>query len=267
MRQLVTNAVPQTEPSLLPIIPSEWTWCTLGDLLSDIEAGRSFKCEERPPLDGETGVLKVSAVTWGEFDEAESKTCTESARISENLLVQPGDFLFSRANTIELVGACVIVRSVTRRVMLSDKTLRLETRNVENRWLLHVLRSPWGRHEIERLSTGNQHSMRNIGQGRIRAIRIPMPPSDQQAQLVNELERTLSAQEQLAISADEALTRAIRLRQAILAKAFSGQLVPQDPSDEPASILLERIRAERKASKSKSPVRRRRTPAQLELTS
>lgn len=60
-------------------------------------------------------------------------------------------------------------------------------------------------------------------------------------------------------------TRSYRLRQAILAKAFSGQLVPQDPNDEPASALLERIRAERGSQKPKAAARRR-APAQLELT-
>lgn len=240
----LTNIRPPSDSSL-PSIPKHWTWCKLGDLLIDIEAGMSFKCEERPPRNGETGVLKVSAVTWGEFDEAESKTCMDPERISEKLLVQPGDFLFSRANTIELVGACVIVRSITQRLMLSDKTLRLKTRNVGKKWLLYVLRSPWGRHEIERLSTGNQHSMRNIGQERIKGIRIPMPPIDEQRQLVSDLEDRLSAYQQLAMSADQALTHAARLRQAILTKAFSGRLVPQDPNDEPASVLLERICAKR----------------------
>jgi type I restriction enzyme S subunit len=56
-----------------PTLPPLWTWSILRELLSRIEAGRSFRCEERPPLEDETGVLKVSAVSWGEFDEAESK--------------------------------------------------------------------------------------------------------------------------------------------------------------------------------------------------
>src|ERR1019366_6344646 len=95
-----------------------------GDVLNGIEAGKSFKCEERPPKDTEVGIVKVSAVTWGKFDEDASKTCLSSERIDSKLFIQPGDFLFSRANTIQLVGACVIVQGVSRGLMLSDKILR-----------------------------------------------------------------------------------------------------------------------------------------------
>ena len=87
----------------LPELPEGWVWATLGALLVNIEAGKSFKCEERPPTKDETGVVKVSAVTWGEFDEGESKTCLDKRLVNEKFLVRPGDFLFSRANTIELV--------------------------------------------------------------------------------------------------------------------------------------------------------------------
>ena len=85
----------------LPELPEGWVWATVDTVLNRIEAGSSFKCLERPPVDGEFGVVKVSAVTWGTFDESESKTCTDVSRINDRLLVARGDFLFSRANTIE----------------------------------------------------------------------------------------------------------------------------------------------------------------------
>jgi type I restriction enzyme S subunit len=219
-----------------------WRWGTLGDFLSAIEAGASFKCEERPPRDGETGIVKVSAVTWGTYDEEQSKTVRDSERIDDRLLVVPGDFLFSRANTLQLVGACVIAEKVTRRVMLSDKILRFRFRNIDPRWVLTCLRSKWGRSEIERLATGNQESMRNIGQERIRAIRIPVPPLEDQQRIVVEVERRTEGGQRAADEIDIQLARAKRLRRAILKHAFEGKLVPQAPSDEPASELLARLR-------------------------
>ncbi len=77
-----------------------WAWAALGEILSSIETGKSFKCEERPPTANEVGVVKVSAVTWGRYDEDESKTCLDPVRVNAALFVQRGDFLFSRANTI-----------------------------------------------------------------------------------------------------------------------------------------------------------------------
>ena len=94
------------------VIPNEWRWGSLDTLLQSIEAGKSFKCDERPPNDGETGIVKVSAVTWGEFDSNESKTIFDKSKINPAYRIEEGDFLFSRANTIELVGACVIVKQI-----------------------------------------------------------------------------------------------------------------------------------------------------------
>lgn len=152
-------------------LPGGWVRAPLGDLLRGIETGKSFKCDERPPEDGEVGVVKVSAVSWGHYQEQESKTCIDPARVNAALFVTSGDFLFSRANTIELVGACVIAGEVHRRVMLSDKILRLQFADERHKpWALQWLRSHAGRAQIESLSTGNQESMRNIGQDKVRQI-------------------------------------------------------------------------------------------------
>lgn len=222
-----------TEPvspdiSNLTELPKGWVWTTLSTLLIDIEAGKSFKCDERPPMKDEVGVVKVSAVTWGEFDETESKTCLDSRLIKESLLIRDGDFLFSRANTIELVGACVIAKKVTTNVMLSDKILRFRLLGGLNHWVLYNLRSKFGRQEIERLATGNQESMRNIGQDRIRAIRIPLLPIEERMQIVTEIERRFSFVREVEAQVDINLLRAERLRQAILSKAFSGQILQEE---------------------------------------
>lgn len=230
----------------LPDLPEGWVWASVDHLLSEIETGKSFKCEERPPQDGEVGIVKVSAVTWGEYNEQESKTCHDESMIRSDLFVKPGNFLFSRANTIQLVGACVITKSVTKRIMLSDKILRFLLVHDELAvWLLTLLRSELGRYHIERLSSGNQESMRNIGQERIKQIPVPLPPMSEiqnTTQLLDEANEAAKTQE-IAIAA--ALKQSAAQRKNILKAAFSGQLVPQDPNDEPASVLLERIKTER----------------------
>ena len=253
------------DTSDLPLLPEGWTWATLDSCLAGIQAGKNFKCEERPPSETEYGVVKVSSVTWGEFNGEESKTCHDLTKIEPSLQIKPGDFLFSRANTLQLVGACVIARSVTRNLMLSDKILRFSVVEVLNEWLLYCLRSALGRSEIERLATGNQQSMRNIGQDRIRQIRLPLPPLAEQRRIVTEVERRLLVIQQAGAAVEASLQRAERLRQSILKRAFAGELVPQDPDDEPASVLLERIRAQREAEQAaasaakKRPTRRRRS--------
>ncbi len=206
--------------------PSGWTRTNLGTVLTTIEAGKSFKCEERLPNIREVGVVKVSAVTWGTYNEEESKTCLDPDRIETRYFVKPGDFLFSRANTIQLIGACVIAQKVNRKIMLSDKILRFHFSDMTvPQWVLYWLRSDIGRKEIQRLSTGNQESMRNIGQERIRQIAFALPGLEEQRAIVAEVERRLSVIEELESAVQANLTRADRLRQSILYQAFKGELL------------------------------------------
>lgn len=215
-------AVNQPDPDGLPACPEGWSWTTCDAAINSIDAGASFKCEERPPVPGEVGVLKVSALTWGTYDENESKTCKDEERIEEKYLVRDDDFLFSRANTIELVGACVIVGKTTKQLMLSDKTLRFKLdKRVLPDWLLICLRCQFGRDEIERLATGNQESMRNIGQERIRQIRMPLPPLSEQNRIVAEVDRHLSIIREVEAEVDANMQRVQALRQSILSLAFS----------------------------------------------
>lgn len=229
----------------LPELPEGWGWVKLGNFIESIDAGKSFKCDEREPLEGEIGVAKVSAVTWGEYNESESKTCYDSTKINEAYLIKQGDFILSRANTIELVGASVIVKKVSKKIMLSDKTLRIVFGIKNQEYFLHFLRSRFGRKQIMALSTGNQDSMRNIGQERIQSIIVPISSLDEMQLVAEDIEAKLSQIEQLEQTITTALQQADALRQSILKKAFSGQLVPQDPNDEPASVLLARIKSER----------------------
>lgn len=246
----------------LPRLPVGWCWTTLDTFLEGIDAGKNFSCEERPPGHGEVGVVKVSAVTWGTFDENETKTCTRKELVNLNYLIKQGDFLFSRANTLELVGACVIVAEFKRTLLLSDKILRLRFIGGAERWLMWVLRSYWGRREIEALASGNQLSMRNLSQANLRRLRIPVPPSVEVERIVDHIELLLSVADETNSVLANAQRRSNRLRQAVLRFAFEGKLVDQDPADEPADVLLARIRAERSiAASSQKKTRARKLKA------
>ncbi len=244
--------IPADELELFSELPACWRYTRFGRFIHHIDAGKSFRCEERRPKPNEIGVAKVSAVTWGEYDEAESKTCIDPTKVNPSYFIRDGDFLLSRANTIELVGACVIVRRVTQPIMLSDKTLRLSIDDERKSFLLQYLRSHQGRREIEGRSTGNQESMRNIGQERIRSIVIPECSLPEQQEIVRILDEQITVIEQNEREIDAALKRSAALRQSILKKAFTGQLVPQDITDEPAKALLERIRKERENATSET---------------
>ena len=206
-------------------VPEGWVWASMDSLLNGIEAGRSFSTDSARPTGDQVGIVKVSAVTWGTYDQNESKTVHDPALVNPDYFICRGDLLFSRANTIDLVGAAVIAENVTRPTMLSDKILRLKVPVHLQRWVLWVLRSQHGRRQIESLATGNQESMRNIGQDRIRQISMPLPPLAEQHRIVAEVDRRLSVLDTLDRSLEANLARCGRLRQAILKRAFEGRLV------------------------------------------
>lgn len=82
----------------------------------------------------------------------------------------------------------------------------------------------------------------------VAGLPVAVPPIEEQKRIVAEVERRLSVLDENEQAVAASLRRAVRLRQSILKRAFEGKLVPQDPADEPASLLLERIRAERAAA-------------------
>jgi type I restriction enzyme S subunit len=105
------------------------------------------------------------------------------------------------------------------------------------------LRSPLGRAAIEKSATGNQFSMRNLSQEALRSIVMPWPVNEERVEILQRIENSFAALNKVAAEQRRAAELLPKLNQTLLAKAFRGELFPQDPLDEPAAALLERIRA------------------------
>ena len=123
------------------------------------------------------------------------------------------------------------------------------SREVNQRFIGLFFLSPVYRNEISRLSIGI--NINNLRRENIEKMLIPLPPLPEQEQIVLELEWHLSIIDEVETTITSELARAEHLRQSILKHAFSGKLVPQDPNDEPANVLLEKIQAEKKQQQPK----------------
>lgn len=200
----------------------EWPEAELKSCLRAIEAGTSVQSLERPPREGEWGVLKVSAVSWGRFREDQSKAVPPSYEPREVEKVREGDLIISRANTSELAGAIVLVREAPERRMLSDKTLRLVLREdvAAPEYLEYALRTRRVRRFIEGNATGTSSSMRNISQETIRAIPVTLPPIGEQRRLVAELAERLEGAGRVVARARDELGAFESLPDALLREAF-----------------------------------------------
>jgi type I restriction enzyme S subunit len=189
MADLLTRGIPgrhkkfkQTE---IGEVPEKWEVVPLGDLLDGINAGWSPQCESRPAGPKEWGVLKVSAVSWGEFRQEENKLLPSSLVPREEIEVRSGDILVSRANTPELVGRAVIVRATRSQLMLCDKIFRLRTdqTKVDSAYLNLVLGSPNSRAQIQDGASGSSRSMKNISQEKLRNVLVQRPALAEQRQI------------------------------------------------------------------------------------
>jgi len=133
------------------------------------------------------------------------------------------------------------------RCLLNQRLARLTPVIVLPEFVLWILKSPIFRQFVDGLNTGSL--IQHMFTSQVADFGFPMPPLVEQHRIVAEIERRLSVMDELEMQIEANLKRGERLRQAILKLAFEGKLVPQDPDEEPASVLLERIRAEREARK------------------
>ena len=115
-----------------------------------------------------------------------------------------------------------------------------------SRFAYYFLVSPQGKLLIKQFDNGTAQP--NLSAGSLSSYAFALPSLPEQAEIVRRVEVLFALADRLEARAQAALTRYSRLTPALLAKAFRGELVPQDPADEPASVLLERIRAVREAA-------------------
>ena len=218
----------------------EWIESNIDDVIVSIKSGKNFNCPGNPVSGDDVGLVKISAVTWGVFDEKQTKTVLDENKINPELFINKGDFLISRANTLELVGSCLIVDSIKHKIMLSDKIWRVSFQNEwTKKFINFYLKSNKGREEIQSRASGNQHSMRNLSQKEFKKIPFLKPSLSEQEEIVKRVESLFAKADAIESEFNCLKQKLDKLPQSILHKAFKGELLPQLESDGDARELLE----------------------------
>ena len=224
----------------LPELPAGWGWMKYGDLCSLVRNGISAK----PEGDSGTPIFRISAVRPMFFDMADIRHIDNCGGEFDSYGLQRGDIVFTRYNgSRQYVGVCAEYRSDEKR-LFPDKLVqtRVSSRLLLTSFLEKALNSGASRGFVEskiRTTAGQS----GVSGEDIKNIPVPVCCFEEQLEIVQELESKLSEADQLDQTLATALQQADALRQSILKKAFCGQLVKQDKNEEPATILLERIRA------------------------
>jgi type I restriction enzyme, S subunit len=204
-------------------------WPVLGTVVDWIENGWSPQCESYPAADGEWAVLKVGAVSTGRFVATENKQLPATLSPRPELGVRAGDFLMSRANTTELVGACAVVERAYPNLMLCDKIFRFHFRpevEVNRRYLEHALKSVPLRKQIEGAVSGTSSSMKNISKPKVLALRLPLTDRQQQDAAVHELDQVGAKLACLLSLQDQSDRYLSALIPATLRETFASDLMP-----------------------------------------
>lgn len=226
----------------------------LGDLLREpLRNGLSASATSS----GSIRVVTLTAVTQASFVEEHTKLIEPPARPVDDLWMQDGDVFIQRSNTPELVGTAALYSGPPNWAIFPDLLIRvrIDTRRVEPSYLALVLGSTALRRYFQHSAQGIAGSMPKISQPVVEAAEIPLPTLGRQRELLRRIESDRAVVARTADELSRSERRLVSLRRAVLSAAFSGQLVPQDPDDEPASALLDRIAAERAAA---APAKRTR---------
>lgn len=231
-------------------------WVSLEDVASEFSYGSSAKSSPS----GSVPVLRMGNIQEGKLDWNNLVFTSDTKEIEKYQLLT-GDVLFNRTNSPELVGKTAVYKG-ERPAIYAGYLIRVRCRaELLPDYLNYCLNSPAGRDYCWRVKS-DAISQSNINARKLAAFEFELPPVEEQAEIVRRTETLFAFADRLEARYKNARAQVERLTPVLLAKAFRGELVPQDPNDEPASVLLDRIRAERAAQ----PPKPKRTQASRKKT-
>ena len=235
-RALITRAVTRGLDPRAPLrdsgipwlgeVPAHWETLPLKRLVVRIESGVSVNAANCPAAAGEFGVLKTSAVFGGSFIAGENKSVVEAEVGRVACPVRADSVIMSRMNTPSLVGEIGYVDRDYQNLFLPDRLWQIgfDDRRVGTRFMASVMTSSGLRGVFSEMATGTSASMKNLGQEDILGVKVPLPPMDEQKQVVA-LITAYSKTEAVLIAATQRTIALLRERRAaLIAAAVTGQV-------------------------------------------
>ena len=199
------------------VLPSGWSVASVEQLTCIVEYGSSAKTNEDA-----TGVpvLRMGNIVKGEFVFDSLKYLPSDHDEFPKLFVQPGDLLFNRTNSPELVGKTAVFKGAAHPFSYASYLIRLKVVDgYAPDFLAAFINSAHGREWVKRVVT-QQVGQANVNGTKLQALVVPLPPSGEQGRIVTELDRRMSLIRGVGVEVDVNIKRAQALRQSILRRSF-----------------------------------------------
>jgi len=244
------------ETTELPALPESWVWASL-DMLGEIASGvaKGTKRENDVPV-REVPYLRVANVQRGFLDLSEVKTILATEPDIVDLTLKGGDVLFNEGGDRDKLGRGWVWRDEVSNCIHQNHVFRMRPYLSELQpELVSHHGNTFGKLWFQR--AGKQTTnLASINMTMLRAFPVPLAPAVEQLAIVEQIQLQLGNLDYQEMAIELAMKQSSAQRQNVLRAAFAGELVPQDPDDEPASLLLERIRADR-AKRTSQPLTRK----------
>ena len=235
-------------------VPPHWNWMTIGDV-AEVRGGIQ-KQPKRRPTENPAPFLRVANVLRGELllDEVHHIELFDGEL--EKYRLHVGDLLVVEGNgSPQQIGRAACWGDEISDCVHQNHLIRVRPgRSLVPRYLALYWNAPHTAAALRDIASSTS-GLYTLSTQKIKSIPIPLAPVPEQRSIVEEVDQQLDAYGRLDHSVRRALSRLEAVRRSVLAAAFSGRLVPQDPTDEPASVLLERIAASRPAAATRRQVR------------
>jgi len=243
LKPITINKKIDVDISKLLIIPKEWKWYALGDYAT-LKNGINFTRSQK----GNRGILTIAVKNM--YSEGLYVDSSDLYRVDKKVkndrILQDGDILFVRSSVKrEGVGWTSLFKKQNENVTYCGFIIRAKIfqNDIDPKYLAYYCRTDFARDYL--IGSSHQVVITNINQNNLSNLPTPIPPYEEQIIIVDIIERFMSVIKNGINIMMQNSAKIKSLKQSLLKKAFEGRLVPQDPTDEPASVLIKRIKNEK----------------------
>ena len=223
----------------------DWTWTTLGEI-AELKGGvtKDSKRESDPEY-VERPYLRVANVQRGFLNLSDITTIRVDPHKAEKFVLRPGDILFNEGGDRDKLGRGWVWEGQIENCIHQNHVFRARLTSGDfDPFFISMHANTWGQRWFE--TRGKQTTnLASLNLTTLKSFPVPAPSLDAQQAVATELQSTMRSSDRLRVDLNRAERHSKTLRRSILSAAFSGQLVPQDPQDEPAFVLLDCIAASR----------------------